>query len=253
MFLQPPPAAFDAWDLTNYRWSEPFLWIVSLASLFMGMFLFASYLKTRKKSSLLWTFGFLGIFTFYYALIGTGSWAMLAGAFGTDMFGLYTAMLLALIPGFFAAGLCYDKDKKLGMIYTIFVLLFSVAYLVILIAGNSKLIADYALIAAILLVVVQLPSAALIIALPLMKEGPLFPKNLLSIGGGFMVTTNIIMSLIMIMEALGAGLNHLEGMTIDKLLMIVPFFITIYILCLLYGIFGTKEYGFELPHVEFED
>lgn len=253
IFAQPPPASFDPWDLGNYRWSEPFIWIVSIASLILGMYLFASYLKTRKSSHILWTFGFLGIFVFFYALIGTGSWAMLAGSFGTDMFGLYTAMFLAMIPGLFAAGLCYDKDKKLGMIYTIYVVVLSVAYLVILIAGNSKLIPKYALYSAILLVAVQLPSTVLIIALPLMKDGPILPKNLVSVAGGSMLTTNIIMSLIMVMAALGAPLSLAEGGTTDTLLMLVPFLITISVLCLLYGIFGTKDYGFEVANVEFEE
>ena len=86
-----------------------------------------------------------------------------------------------------------------------------------------------------------------------MKDGPLFPKNLLTVAGGSMLTTNIIMSIIMVMAALGAGLDPAEGATIDKLLMLVPFLITISVLCLLYGIFGTKDYGFEVANVEFEE
>ncbi len=253
ILAQPPPASFDPFDLTNYRWSEPFLWIIAVSSLIFGLFLFASYLKNRKKNLLLWTFGFLGIWIFYHQLIGTGSWMMLFGSFDTGMFGLYTAMLLALIPGFIAAGLCYEKDEKLGLYYTLYVLVMSVAYLCILVSPNSTLIAEAALISNILLILVQLPSAVLIIALPVMKDGPLFPKLLVTIGGVFLITANIFITLVFLMTAFGAPFSPLEGGGIDLMLMLYPFFFTIALLCLFYGLIGTKDYGFDVAHVEFEE
>ncbi|MHA1775998.1 MAG: hypothetical protein DRO88_09110 [Promethearchaeia archaeon] len=246
-------APFDVWAISNYRWTEPFLWIVALAALFMGMFLFASYLKTRNKSQLLWTFGFLGIFVFYHTLLASESLEALAGAFSTSMFGLQTALLLPLIPGLFAAGLCYDKDEKLGKSYTIFTIIFSLGYLIMQLMGNTGVVPKYDLIATIFLILVQLISAIIIIALPLKKEGPLFPKNLLTIGGIFMLATNIMMSIQMITATYSGGLRAADGGTLDIMFAIIPFFITIYILCFIYAIFGTKEFGFEIPHVEFEE
>ena len=108
VITQPPPASFDPFGLSNYRWSEPIIWICAIASLIIGLFLFASWLKNRKKVLLLWTFAITGIWIFNHQMLATGSWTMLVSAFDTSMFGLYTAMLLPLIPGLFAAGLCYD-------------------------------------------------------------------------------------------------------------------------------------------------
>ena len=148
ILAQPPPASFDPFGLTNYRWSEPFLYIIAVSSLIFGLFLFASYLKNRKKNLLLWTFAFSGLWIFTHQLIVTGSWTRLFGVFDTSMFGIYTAMLLALVPGFLAAGLCYDKDEKFGLYYTLYVLVMSLAYICVLLSPNSKLIAEAALIGA---------------------------------------------------------------------------------------------------------
>jgi hypothetical protein len=41
--------------------------------------------------------------------------------------------------------------------------------------------------------------------------------------------------------------------SIDFILMVYPFFVLIWVTCLIYGVIGDKEYGFELPHVEFEE
>ena len=247
------PTSFNPWSIATYRWSEPILWICAISALFFGLFLFASYLKNRKKNLLLWTFAVLGIWIFYHQLIASGTWTMLVGSFTTSLFGLYTAMLLALIPGLLAAGLCYDKDKKFGMIYTLYVLVLSVVYLFMLCAPNIGLIDDAPLIGFIALMLVQIPSAVLLIALPIMKEGKFFPKFWITVGGVFMLTANIMLAIIPIMVTIGAPMTLLDGGGIDLILMIVPFFIGISMLSLFYGIIGTKDYGFDVAHVEFEE
>ena len=252
--LQPSTSEYSPWDIGNYMWGDPLILIVAVATLFVGLFVFASYLKSRKTHLLLWAFSLFGFWIFYHQMLIGGSLEVLIGAgFGYDVFSNFTAMLLALIPGLLAAGLLFDKDKKFGMYYLIYVVVLTVLYIVFLITGNAGWVDNTMLIATIILFAVQLPSVVLIIALPIMKEGPLFPKNLVAVSGGFMATTNIIMFLLMLAEALGKGFNPAEGATIDILCMLVPFILVISNLCLIYGILGTKDYGFEVSNVEFEE
>lgn len=252
--LRPGTAVYSPWSIGNYDWGDPLILIVAVATLFVGLFLFASYLKSRKIHLLLWAFSLFGFWIFYHQMLMGGSYESLIGAgFGYDVFSNFTAMLLALIPGLLAAGLCFDKDKKLGLYYTLYVLVLTMLYIFFSITGNAGFVDNTKLIATIILFAVQLPSVVLIIALPIMKEGPLFPKNLVAVSGGFMATINIIMFLLMLAEALGIGFNPIEGATIDILCMLVPFLLLISNLCLIYGILGTKDYGFEVSNVEFEE
>jgi len=265
--------AFDLWKLTNYRWSEAFIWIAAVASLIFGLFLFASYLNSRKKNLLLWAYAFLGTFVFSFEMIdfftsdtdrrtgittitsGPGTYAMLGGAFETSMFGIFVAMLLVLIPGFIAAGLALNKDKKFGKIYTYYVVILSVLYMFLRMEPNTAILptGTSTIIATVLVLAVQLPSGLLIIALPLMGEGPLVPKTMLAAGGGIALTHNILMWLVMLMQTLGTPLGLEEGGTTDIFLMIYPFFFLIAIVCLIYGLIGNKDYGFTIGNVVFED
>jgi len=258
---------FDVWAIGNYRWAEAFIWIPALAALIIGIFLFASYLNNRKKNLLLWAFAFFGIWIFNYGMLlfyvvsrsgmvsaGPGLYTWLVGDFGsTAWFGLPTAMLLVLVPGFIAAGLCYKKDEKLGKIYTLYVVVLSSIYTFFLAAPNIGLIPYDTLIAAILCLLVQLPSGVLIIALPLMEDGPLVSKSMLVASGALMLTNYIFMWIVRLMAALGKPMNPVAGGSIDIFLMIYPFLFVISIICLIFGLIGNKDYGFELPHVEFED
>jgi len=266
---------FDVWAIGNYRWAEAFIWIAALSALIFGIFVFARYLNTRKKQLLLWAFAFFGIWIFNYQMIltyiteshsygplagmttveaGPGLYTWLVGGFdATGWLGLPIAMLLVLVPGFIAAGLCYKKDEKFGKIYTLYVVVLSIVYAFFLAAPNIGLIPKDTLIAAILCLLVQLPSGALIIALPIMEDVPLGPKVMLITSGALMLTNYIFMWLVRLMEALGAPMNPIEGGSIDIFLMIYPFFFIISVLCLIFGLVGHKDYGFEVPHVEFED
>ena len=265
--------AFDLWKIGNYEWAVAFIWIAAVASLIFGLFLFASYLNSRKKNLLLWAYAFLGTWVFSYEMIdfityetdrrtmittltsGPGTYALLGGGFDTTMFGIFVALLLLLIPGFIAAGLLYNKDKKFGKIYTFYVVILTVLYMLFRLEPNTALMPTglSTIIAAALILAVQLPSGILIIALPIMKEGPLVPKTMLAVGGGVALTHNILMWLVILMGSLGKPLQMAEGGTTDIFLMIYPFFFIISVVCLIFGIVGVKDYGFTVGNVEFED
>jgi hypothetical protein len=252
MFLQ--PGAYNVWNISNQQWASPFIWIPAVISLIFGLFLLVSYFNKPKKHILLWAFGFLGIWIFYHVMSGAGTYNMLLGSYDSGMFSIPVAMLLLLIPGLFAAGLCFDKDKKLGLYYTLYVVLMTALYMVLQLLPNgiesaetSKLVVT---IAYVVVILVQLPSGALIIALPIMKEGRLFPKNLVSVAGGFMITANIIMSLLMFFVPTAM---RPQDSTIELMVMFVPICLTISVLCLTLGIIGNKDWGFAFPHVEFEE
>ena len=264
----------SVWDIGNYEWSEAFIWIPAVAALIVGFFLLAIYLTTRKKHHLLWGFGFLGIFVFFYEMLdfviisrtgsvesGSGTYELLVGGLDTTMFGIFVSLLLLLIPGLIAAGLCYHKDKKLGLYYLWFIVVLTVLYLLFRLEPNTALITQYDpiteefevggltnKIAAILILLVHLSSGAIIIALPLMSEGTLWPRIVTAVGGGLMLTINLLLWLITLMESLGKPFGY---NTVDFILMVYPFFVIIWVTCLIYGVIGTKEYGFEIPHLKF--
>ena len=85
------------------------------------------------------------------------------------------------------------------------------------------------------------------------EEGKIFPKTMTSVSGGFMLTQSFLMGLTTLMSALDKPLRGWDGGTIDIFLMIYPFLLIIWVVCLIYGVVGTKEYGFEIPHLKFDE
>lgn len=245
MFLQPPPTAPSPWDIGNYQWSEAFIWIAAVAGLVFGMILFASYVSNHKRQLLLWSFGFLGMWVFYHQMITIGTYNMMVFWNDTSMFGIPTEMLVLLIPGLFAAGLCFTKSEKFGKIFSWYIAIMTVIYTVLQLDPSSGQIANTDLYATIAAMLVTLPSAILIIALPIMDEGALGPKSMMAVGGIFLVTIYILTSMI-------ALFDPLHDATIDPIFMIMPFFIIGAIIFLIFGVIGKKEWGFKLPNLKFE-
>ena len=256
----PAPEPDPAWEIGNYEWSEAFMWIAIVMAFIFGMFLFASYVYTRKKHIMLWSFAFLGIFWFYYELVGVGTYNWLVGDFNsTHMFGLPLQALTLLIPGLLAAGLCFDNSKKLGKIFIWILMVFTVLYVLLLCEPNtgafgvwfnpegtvenpleSKILANF------LVLLVQVVSGGFIIALSVMKEGRLGPKSMMGTAGILIVTSNLLWSVLRIYDPMGTA-------AINTIAMIFPFFLILIVVCLVYGILGNKDWGFKLPNVDFEE
>lgn len=273
MIFARPPTVFDPWNVGAERFNEAFLWIGAVAAVIFGLLLLVSYFNNHKKHILMWAFAFLGIWIYYHQLIAGGSWRFMIDMLGpvasfrsTGMWTMLAMALGLLIPGLIASGLAYDKDKKLGTIFTLYTVLMTMLYIVFMLLPNSnifgagleglaKIEAKYTpvLIGFIIEILVQVPSAILIIALPIMKEGPLFPKTLVSVAGVVMLTQNILLSILAIMGHIGKPLNLEAGGTTVQMVNLVPFAFLIIIVCLIYGLISNKDYGFSLPNVEFEE
>jgi hypothetical protein len=265
MILARPPSVFNPWNVGAERFNEAFLWIGAVAAAIFGLLLLVSYFNNHKKHILMWSFAFLGIWIYYHQLIAGGSWAFMIDMLGpvasfrsTGMWTMLAMALGLLIPALIASGLAYDKDKKFGAIFTLYSVLMTMLYVVFMVLPNSNIFGDGnestpVLIGFIIEILVQLPSAVLIIALPIMKEGPLFPKTMVSVAGVVMLTQNILLSIIGIMANVGAPLSLAEGGSTVQMVNLVPFAFLIIIVCLLYGLISNKDYGFSLPNVEFEE
>ncbi len=249
MFLQPaPPPETPWWDVGNYRWSESFIWIFALFGLIFGMILFASYINNRKKQILMWALSLLGIWVFYHNLIAGGTYLGLLvvdGGVPSSTFGVILTILPLLIPGFIAAGLLFTKSEKAGMFYSWGIVVLSVAFYLVRCDNYSKILTDWELIADILIVTVQLVSTLLIIVLPIMDEGHLGPRSMMSVAGILMFTTDFLWAIPMFFD--------IHSATIDTICMIMPFLMIITGVCLVYGIIGKKSWGFTLSHVEFDE
>ncbi|MHA1610426.1 MAG: hypothetical protein ACTSVZ_06375 [Promethearchaeota archaeon] len=245
MFLQPPPAAPSPWDIGNYPWSSAFIWIAAAAGLVFGLLLFASYASNHKKQLLLWSFGFFGVWIFYHQMITVGTYDMLVFWDDTSMFGIPTEMLTLLIPGFFAAGVCFAKSEQFGKIFSWYIAFMTVVYTVLQTDPSNGQIANTDLYAAIVAMLVTIPSGLLIILLPVMDEGNLMPRTLMGLGGILQLTMNLFFAIIFFFAPLAVA-------TIDWIFMIMPFFIVGTVLFLIFGMIGKEEYGFKLPYLKFE-
>jgi hypothetical protein len=274
MIFARPPAVFNPYDVGTQRYSEPFLWIGAFIAVILAVLFLGSYFATRKKQLLMWAFAFAGIWISYHQLVLGGSYDFLIDPLGAipafrsaGMFTMLTMAFTVLIPGLIAGGLAYDKDKKLGSIVTAVAVLGSMLYVIFMILPNSNILGASALtplakieakytavlIAMIIQLVLQVASGILIVALPIMKKGPWFPVVWVSVGGVLLVTQNVLFSIIGIFRTLNTPLLSGEGQTVVSIANIIPFFFLGFVLFVSFGLLGTKDYGFSLPHVEFEE
>lgn len=245
MLLQPSGTPWSPWTIGNYQWSSAFIWIAAVAGLLFGMLLFASYVTTHKRQLLLWSFGFLGIWVFFHQMITVGKYNMMVLWSDTSMFGIPTDMLTLLIPGFFAAGLCFAKDVKFGRIFTWCMAGLTVIYTVLQLDPSSGQIPKTDLYAEIAAMLVTLPSGILMIVLPIIDVGKRVSRVWMGLGGIMFLTINILVSLIVIFSPL-----HNE--TVDIIFKIMPFFLLGAVIFTVFGIIGKEEYGFKLPHPKLE-
>ena len=268
-----PPTVFDPFGVGTQRYSEPFLWIGAFAAVILAVLFLGSYFATRKKQLLIWAFAFAGIWIVYHQLIFGATYSFLMDPLGpvvgfrsAGMFTLLTMALGLLIPGLIAGGLAYEKDKKFGMIYTSYTVFMSMLFVVFMILPNSNIFGaglvgmaqieakfTPVLIGFIIQLLVQLPSGILIIALPIMKKGPWFPVVWVSVGGLLLTVQNFLFSVIAILKTIQKPMLEGEGETVSMIMNFIPFFFLGFVLFVAYGLIGTKDYGFSLPHVEFEE
>jgi len=71
------------------------------------------------------------------------------------------------------------------------------------------------------------------------------PKTMMGLGGIFLFITYLFYGLLAVITPGTAFMNLVN--------MLYPFVLIFTIVCLVWGIMGSKEWGFALPNVEFEE
>jgi hypothetical protein len=272
--LQPPTTPYSPWDIGNFSWASSFIWIPAVIAIIIGVFLLTTYFTKRDTKVLLWSSGFIGIWVLWHQISTSGTYDGLIHLMGTDIFVLPSSALPLLIPGFFAAGLCYDKSKKLGRIYLASLMGLTSIYLAFLAVSNvsegmvmvpmpphmgGPAWPILVILAAAIGFLVQGVSVLAIIVLPFLGDNKLITKILMAVAGVIMLFVNTIFSLIALGIVELEAFQNVPEVTIPAtdptnwFAMLVPILLTFSTLLLVFGIIGNKKWGFEFPGVQFEE
>ncbi len=253
----------DVWEFSHYEWGnaiEIVLWIAAITSAVFALLLLASYLNTRKTEHLYWgiSFGLLWINThvgIFHQLIervggsqvvtrGSGFWTFLEPV---------SATLFALIIGLFAVGLWKNvkpEKEKIGNYLLYYVIVMSLAIGVF--KGETMMIVlGYGTyLVPILVMALHVPSAILIIWLPLQTR----EENGKSAFA--MTIAGVLMSLVGVLLAV-ATLDILTGVYLTGFIYVVlsvfPFVYLLAVMGFAWGTFVPKRWAFAIPGIELED
>jgi len=253
------------WEFSYYEWGEAIsivLWLTAIVSAIFALFLLSSYLNTRKPEHLYWGISFALIWlnthiSIFYTLIER---TMIAGSFymvqtrGTGFWTFLEAVpttFFALAVGLFAVGLWKNvkpEKEKIGNYLLYYVIVMSLAIGIFKLENlNIVLGTEDIFIAPILVMALHIPSAILIIWLPLQtreengKSALAFP------------IAGVLMSLVGVLLAI-ATLGILA--TDDYLFIVLAAFPFVYLLAVLGFAWGTivpKRWNFAIPGIELED
>jgi hypothetical protein len=249
------------WEYSFYSWGEAIdivLWIAAIVSAVFALLLLASYINTRKTEHLYWGISFallwinthLGI-TYVVVNVRTMSVERVAG-FWTFLDPV-NATFFALTVGLFAVGLWKNvkpEKDKIGNYLLMYVVAMSLAIgffknenMIIVLGTPSYLVP-------ILVMALHVPSAILIIWLPLQtreengKSALAFP------------IAGVLMSIIGILLA-GATLVEMAAPLEEGYLFITlaafPFIYLLAVMFFAWGTFVPKRWGFSIAGIELED
>jgi len=250
----------DVWEFSFYDWGEAIdivLWISAIVSAVFALLLLASYLNTRKTEHLYWgiSFALLWINThigIVHVLIervggsqvqtrGSGFWTFLEPA---------NAVFFALTVGLFAVGLWKNvkpEKDKIGNYLLYYVIVMSLAIGFFKNENMITLLGTPAMLVPILVMALHVPSAILIIWLPLQTREENGKAALA------MPIAGVLMSLVGVLLAI-ATLGILA--TEDYLFVVLAAFPFVYLLAIMgfaWGTFVPKRWGFDISGIELED
>jgi hypothetical protein len=248
MVLFQPSGPATVWDLSYYfgngQPAEISFWIVGIVGILFGLFLFSSYLNNRKPEHLYWGFSFSILWILAHLLIFGGSYAVLLEP--------VPAMISALMVGFLAAGLL--KAVKPGsflanwFVYYVLVMSFLIGFFKL--ENMQTALPWFSLVVPIVVILLHVPSALLIVILPLGTRGENGKAALA------MTFAGILMGLVGLLLA-GATVLPQFGLSLgDFYLEIVftafPFVLLAAAVCFAWGTFVPKSWRFDIPGVELE-
>ena len=250
----------DVWEFSHYEWGNAIdivLWIAAIVSAVFALLLLASYLNTRKTEHLYWgiSFALLWINThigIVHVLIervgssqvqtrGSGFWTFLEPA---------NAVFFALTVGLFAVGLWKNvkpEKDKIGNYLLYYVIVMSLAIGFFKNENMITLLGTPAMLVPILVMALHVPSAILIIWLPLQTREENGKAALA------MPIAGVLMSLVGVLLAI-ATLGILA--TEDYLFVVLAAFPFVYLLAIMgfaWGTFVPKRWGFSIAGIELED
>jgi len=250
----------DVWEFSFYDWGEAIdivLWIAAIVSAVFALFLLASYLNTRKPEHLYWGISFallwinthIGIFHVLIERVG-GSQVVTRGSGFWTFLEPVNATFFALTVGLFAVGLWKNvkpEKDKIGNYLLYYVIIMSIAIGFFKNENMIILLGTPAMLVPILVMALHVPSAILIIWLPLQTREENGKAALaLPIAG-------ILMSLVGVLLAI-ATLDILA--TEDYLFVVLAAFPFVYLLAIMgfaWGTFVPKRWGFNIAGIELED
>jgi len=252
VLFQPPSGPANPWDVGEYRWAELLIWIVAIIGIIWGVLLLFDYINKRKRHHLLWAASFSMTWIGFHQVISTGTFATLLDPF--------MSVMLAFIPGLFAAGLLmaiFSEKKLFGDLYALFVLLMAIAI------GMAKfdpfmVLDDLPLVATSLVMVLHIPSGLLIIILPLyttFKKETRWPALFMTIGGILFSLVGALIAVVTtgIIDAIALATGVPADWALFVLFGLFPIILIFAFLGFALGTLIPAKWNFDIPGVEFEE
>ena len=253
----------DVWEFSHYSWGNAIdivLWISAIVSAVFALLLLASYLNTRKTEHLYWGISFallwinthIGIVHVLIERVG-GQQVQTRGAGFWTFLEPVSAVFFALTVGLFAVGLWKNvkpEKDKIGNYLLYYVIVMSIAIGFFKNENMITLLGTPAMLVPILVMALHVPSAILIIWLPLQTREENGKAALA------MPIAGILMSLVGVLLAI-ATLDILTGVYLTGFIFVVlsvfPFVYLLAIMGFAWGTFVPKRWGFAIAGIELED
>lgn len=242
MVLFQPSSGPTVWDFSWYFGSgnaaKIVLWISAIIGIIFALFLLASYLNERKPAHFYWGISFSLLWINTHIAIAGGSYAYWLAP--------VPATFSALMVGLFAVGLFKNvkpEKDKMGDYLLYYVIVMS------LVIGFFK--GDYlglpAIIVPILVMALHIPSAILIIWLPLQTREENGKSALVfSLAGVLMSVVGLLLAMVTL------DILATEAF-IEIVLNMFPFVYLLANLAFAWGVFVPKRWNFTIPGIELED
>ena len=268
VLLQPPsgpppgPWEFGFDGYPNSQMIEVVLWIGAIVSVIFALLLLASYFNSRKPEHFLWGISFALLWINLHQAIPRGDFEFFLNP--------VPAAFSALTLGLFAVGLWKNVKPEMKLIGNLLLLYVVGMSLAIMVLKNQNIGTPYTygfqlvptFVTSILVMALHIPSAALIIYLPIMSRQENGPSTYA------MITAGAIMSLVGILLGLSVIFGYTfpynaQTMVVDPnnytlvgylfiTLTIFPFALTFAILAFAWGTFVPKRWAFDIAGIELE-
>ena len=251
VLFQPPSTPPTVWEFSYYAWDNAIdivLWISAIVSIFFALFLLASYLNHRKPEHLYWGMSFALLWVYTHLRITAETFEYFLDPVPSAFF--------ALVVGLFAVGIFKNvkpEKEKMGNYLLYYVLIMSTA--IGFIKNPYWGTPNYgfqllpAIVVPIVVMALHVPSAIIIIWLPLQTREE-NGKSALSftIAGCLMGLVGVLLALTTVIGGFFASDGWLY-----LVLAAFPFVYLLAIMGFAWGTFVPKRWGFTIAGIELED